>query len=369
MRKTVIIGGGLAGLVSAIQLVRAGFPCTVIEKKSYPFHRVCGEYISNEALPFLKRNGLFPDAYEIPRINRFQLSSTDGQKAQRPLDLGGFGISRFTFDHHLYQIAKSEGVEFLLNTEVSNVAFAQDQFEIFTSVNKIHSDVILGCFGKRSKLDQAMQRTFIRKRSPYVGVKYHIRTDHPRDVIALHNFKGGYCGISQVENNITNLCYLVHRDVMRKHGEIAAMEKEVLQKNPLLKYIFLNSEFLFRKPEVINEISFEPKTPVEGHIVMAGDAAGMIAPLCGNGMAMAIHSAALAFPLITDFLKAKINRAQLEEGYASKWQKFFAARLFRGRIIQGLFGSGRASQFAVQLMRQSGFASRMIMRSTHGQPF
>ncbi|MEX1240344.1 MAG: FAD-dependent monooxygenase [Cyclobacteriaceae bacterium] len=98
MRKTVIIGGGMAGLISGIQLARAGIPCVLIEKKSYPLHRVCGEYISNETVPFLKRNGLYPTEFSPPQINRLQLSSVTGKQAIVPLDFGGFGISRFSFD-------------------------------------------------------------------------------------------------------------------------------------------------------------------------------------------------------------------------------------------------------------------------------
>lgn len=69
------------------------------------------------------------------------------------------------------------------------------------------------------------------------------------------------------------------------------MEEAVLFRNPFIRSIFEKSEFLFDRPETINEISFQTKQPVENHILMIGDAAGMIAPLCGNGMAMAIHSA------------------------------------------------------------------------------
>jgi 2-polyprenyl-6-methoxyphenol hydroxylase-like FAD-dependent oxidoreductase len=83
----VIIGGGIAGLISAIQLARSGIPCALIEKKFYPIHRVCGEYISNEAVPFLKRNGLYPAEFTLPQIKRFQLSSVSGKQAVVPLDL------------------------------------------------------------------------------------------------------------------------------------------------------------------------------------------------------------------------------------------------------------------------------------------
>ena len=199
MRKVTVIGGGLAGLISSIQLVRAGIPCTVFEKKSYPLHRVCGEYVSNEALPFLKASGLYPEHLNLPRIKFLEFSSVVGELVRLPLDLGGFGISRYSLDNHLYRIAKKEGVVFELNTEVTAINFSADQFEIEHQFGKTYADLVIGSFGKRSRVDIQQERSFISKRSPWVGVKYHARTGQPENVISLHNFEGGYCGVCNVE--------------------------------------------------------------------------------------------------------------------------------------------------------------------------
>jgi menaquinone-9 beta-reductase len=369
LRNIVIIGGGLAGLISAIQLAKAGIPCTVIEKKSYPFHRVCGEYISNEAVPFLRSLDLYPEEFSPPQINRFQLSSVTGKNAFLSLDLGGFGISRFTYDHFLYKKAVASGVAFLLNTEVETVLFENEKFNIRTHIKDLQADLVIGAFGKRSKMDVSLGRKFIKQRSPYAGIKYHLKTNHPADLISLHNFPGGYCGISNVEGDVSNLCYLTHREPLRSAGSLEALEREIIFKNPLLKFIFSNSDFLLDKPEVINEISFETKSPVEHHILMAGDAAGMIAPLCGNGMAMAIHASKLVSSLSIDFCRQKISRNVLEKQYAQQWKKVFAARLWKGRQIQMLFGNATLSNAAVNLTLYSRPLANMIVRNTHGEIF
>ena len=369
LRKIIIIGGGLAGLITSIQLVRAGVTCTVIEKKSYPFHRVCGEYVSNEALPFLKQSGLYPKAFNLPRIKFFELSSVDGTAAKMNLDLGGFGISRYAFDHHLYEIALREGVRFLTNTEVSAVNFDGNQFEVIASSWKGNADLVIGSFGKRSKLDLQQNRSFIRKRSPFVGVKYHVRSGHPDDLISLHNFPGGYCGVCNVEDNVTNLCYLTTRENVKRFGNIQEMEKNVLFVNPLIRTLFEESTFVFPKPEVINEISFETKMPVENHILMAGDAAGMIAPVCGNGMAIAIHSAKLLSALVVDFCANRIDRSVLESQYREVWSNAFGSRLWFGRQVQRLFGRSQFSALAVNLARSFPSLARGIVSRTHGAPF
>lgn len=370
MKKVIVIGGGLAGLTAAIQMARCGVNCTVVEKKTYPFHRVCGEYISNEVVPFLESAGLLPSQFAPPQINRFQLSSVRGKSSVLPLDVGGFGISRYTFDHFLYERALKSGVDFFTGREVQSVTFQNNTFSVSLSSETLHADVVIGAFGKRSKIDVSLRRKFILKRSPYVGVKYHIRTDHPDDLIALHNFPGGYCGISNVENGISNVCYLVHRDYLRRHKTIGDLEQKVLYINPFLKHIFRNAEFLFEKPETINEISFETKSAVEDHILMAGDAAGMIAPLCGNGMAMAIHSGKLIGDLVSAYcLDGSMRREEMEQVYSREWQKLFARRLWIGRNVQRLFGSEFASAIAINLALHVKPLAKLIIRNTHGDVF
>jgi menaquinone-9 beta-reductase len=369
LKQVVIIGGGICGLLTAIQLVNANIPCVVIEKKKYPFHRVCGEYISNETVPFLKRLNLFPEQFNPPSIQRFQLSSISGKSTTLPLDLGGFGISRYCYDHYLYQNAKRCGVAFLLEEEVESIRFDKN-FSIKTQRRELEADIVIGAYGKRSKLDISLDRSFAKKRSPFVGIKYHILIDHPTDLIALHNFSGGYCGISNVEDNKTNLCYLTHRENLRRFRNIRDMEEAILFQNPMLKKIFVNANFIFDIPETINEISFETKLPVENHVLMAGDAAGMITPLCGNGMAMAIHTSKILSELLVNHLrKGTFSREQLEKNYSATWNKFFKNRLAFGRQVQKLFGNETASKAAVSLAINVRLIANVIMKNTHGNPF
>jgi flavin-dependent dehydrogenase len=367
-KTIVIVGGGLAGLVCA-NLLSQSAKVVLLEKKQYPSHRVCGEYISNETIPFLKRNGLYPNFLELPSIRQLWLTSVNGQKAEIDLGLGGFGISRFQLDHFLYQKAREKGVAVFENCEATQITFQDELFEIETTNRKFTADVVIGSFGKRSRLDKTLQRNFIQKKSPYVGIKYHIRTQHPNHVIALHNFKDGYCGISNIEEGKSTLCYLTHRNNVRQFKSIAEMERQVLFKNPYLKKMFSESEFLYEKPETINEISFETKGPIEQHLLMSGDAAGMITPLCGNGMALAIHSAKVVSEMVHQFLQGAINRSQLENQYAQQWRALFAKRLWAGRQIQNLFGSEWASNIAVNLARYTPSIAQFLVKQTHGDEF
>lgn len=366
----VVVGGGLAGLINAFLLSKYGHHVLLIEKKSYPFHRVCGEYISNEVIPFLRSHGLFPAEFHPSKIARFQLTSVNGKVVELPLDLGGFGISRYTLDEFLYKKCQSVGVDFMLNCTVEKIDFQDQAFTVTEkSGQAFRAPVVIGAFGKRSNLDRDLDRLFMKQRSPYIGVKYHIKTDFPKDLISLHNFRGGYCGMSHVENDTVNLCYLGKRSHLKEFGTIEMMEQQILSENPHLKKAFNEAEFLFDKPLVINEISFATKTPIENHILMSGDSAGMVTPLCGNGMAMAIRSAKLLSEQVNQFLTRKIDRAQMEDQYVRIWTGNFSKRLWAGRKIQWLFGKYNISNLAVNAAGTSSWFSNTLMSQTHGQPF
>lgn len=368
MRKIVVIGGGLAGLISAYLLAKNGQDVLLIEKKIYPFHRVCGEYLSNEVLDFLKREKLMPLGFELPQVSNFLFSDTSGKSIRVPLGLGGFGISRYVLDEHLYQKVLEKGGEVKSGVQVQSVWFdeKEEQFRLELADGEfINADYVIGAFGKRSKLDKTLKRSFIEKRSPYIGVKYHIKADFDREAVALYNFEGGYCGLNAIEDEKGNLCYLGNRDHLRKYGSIETMEREILWKNPSLQHLFTTSEFLFEKPEVINEINFERKHPVENHILMAGDSAGLITPLCGNGMAMAIQSGKLA----AEAILAGKSRKEIETNYGSSWSAHFERRLWLGRKVQRLFGTKQASVFTRKLIQHVPFVAKQIIKNTHGKPF
>ena len=371
MKDVIIVGGGLAGLINAIQLAEAGLSVLVIEKKVYPFHRVCGEYISNEVVPFLRSIGAYPDSLSPVSLRTFQLTSAGGRSSTMSLDLGGFGVSRYALDHFLYRRAQRAGATFLVGTQVQNISWQDHTFVVTLPHNeRREAQLVIGAYGKRSRLDKQLRRSFIARRSPYIGVKYHVATDFPDDRIALHNFEGGYCGISRVEDGRYNVCYLGSQAALRRYGSIENMEEQVLWKNPHLRRIFRESDFLLDKPEVINEVSFAPKRPVVQHVFMSGDTAGLITPLCGNGMALAIHSAKLLSELIIrHYRPADFQREKLERAYSEVWGRHFAIRLRVGRNVQRLFGRGWVSEVGVQLVKTFPGVATQLMRRTHGEVF
>ena len=363
----LIIGGGLAGLTAAIHLSQRKLKVVLIEKSSYPRHKVCGEYISNEILPYLQWLGADVSELNPTTISKFEFTASNAKKASATLPLGGFGVSRYTLDNFLYQKALTHNCT-IINETVTNVFFNNDTFTINTSDQTFKAKIVLGAFGKRSNIDQVLTRNFIHKKSPWLAVKAHYSGSLDDDLVALHNFKGGYCGVSKVENNVINICYLADYKTFKQYKNIEEYQQNVLYKNKHLKAIFENSQLLFDKPLTISQISFDKKQAVENHILMIGDTAGLIHPLCGNGMAMAIHSAKIASELILEyFSEQQMPREIVEKKYTEEWNIHFGKRMLWGRILAQILTHKTITNILVTIAASFPRVISKIIKQTHGK--
>jgi flavin-dependent dehydrogenase len=126
---------------------------------------------------------------------------------------------------------------------------------------------------------------------------------------------------------------------------------------------------VFKDPVTISQISFDEKSAVENHILMLGDAAGLITPLCGNGMSIAFHSTKIAFEQIDLFLQNKISRIKMESDYDKQWKKNFEKQLRTGRRIQYFFGKERLTNLFIKSVKPFPFIIRRLIKATHGNPF
>lgn len=368
-----IIGGGLSGLAASIQLAKTGHSVILFEKEKYPFHKVCGEYVSLESWSFLIGLGLPLEEMQLPKIDTLFLTAPNGRSFTSRLPLGGFGISRYQLDSRLVDIAKNNGVHLVDETKVDDVKF-DEGFHVYFRSGKTTAKVCYAAFGKRSNLDIKWKRSFLavtdKRLDNYIAVKYHIKTNWKENVIGLHNFRNGYCGISKIEKSKYCLCYMTRaEDLKKSNNDIQQLQQEVLYRNAHLKKIFSESEICNDFPVAISQINFNTKSKIENHLLMLGDSAGMITPLCGNGMSIALHTAKIAARLTSDFLGAQISRQQMEKLYEKEWNSRFSKRLRTGRVLQRFFGSDRLSNLFVRSFQLFPFLSKPVIKMTHGDPF
>lgn len=367
-RSIIIIGGGLAGLTAAIHLAREGFNIKVFEKDGYPRHKVCGEYVSQEVLPYLRKLGV--NLYEMspPEIERLTFSTKTGERIESKLPLGGLGLSRFALDYFLYENAFSYDNVNVIKDRILNVKYTDGLFTVKTKKDSYKSQVVLGAFGKRSNLDKGLKRNFMTKKTHWMAVKSHYANDgFPEDLVALHNFDGGYCGLSKTESGAVNVCYLTTTKRFKAQKNPVDFKNKVLCENPNLKSFFDKSKNLFKRDLSIAQISFARKSAVKDHILMLGDAAGLIHPLCGNGMAMAIHSAKLASEAIVRFWGHKsLQRKSMEEMYTQSWNTDFKTRIRTGRFLQYILMKPNLAGVSQKLLRTYPALLPKFIEKTHG---
>lgn len=359
----VIVGGGLAGLALAILEARAGQHVLLCEQKYYPYHKVCGEYISYESHAFLQHLGVPLLEWQLPDIKRLKLTVPNYQ-LELGLPLGGFGLSRHLLDSTLAQLAEAAGVTVLEGCKVQAVSGTIGNRLVQTTEGDFSAFWVVGSWGRRSILyKQAPQ-----KRN-HVGVKWHLSGPLPNDLIALHTFSGGYAGMSRIENDLSCFCYLVDARRLKSAGSIAQLETEIKRENPHLAQMLAPMQTVWDEPQSISQVTFLPKSRLHEGVLLLGDAAGSIAPLAGNGMSMALHAAWLLHQCWEKRGRSASAFLELAAEYDQQWRKHFQLRTAVSYRLQGTFGQVKPATLLFKTVGALPFLGRQLTRLTHGAPF
>ncbi len=367
MYDVAIIGGGIAGLSLSIDMKKRGYQVTVIEKGTYPRHKVCGEYISMESHSYLQKICPTLSALDLPMINNFKLTTGSTKEFNTTLDLGGFGISRYLLEELLFKEAEKQGVKFILNTKAQDINADGLNYIIKTNSGNIAASLVCNSTGRNSNLKTSeMKNSGIN----YVGIKYHLKVPRNPNLIEIHNFPGGYCGISSIEEDKSCLCYIVNSKYLNKvKNSIPELEKTFLYKNSNLKKIFVEAEFLFKEPITVSGINFLIKEPVTDDSFFVGDAAGSMAPIIGNGMSMALRSASVLANNMDQYFSKKITKQQLVTNYTWFWNKEFSTRIKLSRHLQHLSEYSFLTNRAIELFNLFPSLAKHVIKQTHGNPF
>ena len=367
----IIIGGGLAGLALSIDLKKRDYSILVIEKGSYPRQKVCGEYISMESHRYLHEICPALVEFNLPQIQKFRLTSTGNSDFTTNLGLGGFGISRYLLEELLYKEASNLGVEFLLNTKATELSYdvLNKFYNVTTKDQVVSASLICNASGRRSNLEALDKEKKITDTN-YIGVKYHIHLPRDSKQIEIHNFPGGYCGISTIEDDKSCLCYIVNSNQLNKvNKSISELEKKVLSQNKNLNKIFKEAEFIFKEPITISGINFLIKEPRSNDGFFLGDSAGSIAPITGNGMSMALRSAFVLAQNIDHYFSGKISKKKLDENYSIFWSKEFSTRIKLSRHFQKLSEYPSLTKMTIGLFKVFPPLAKGIISLTHGKVF
>lgn len=347
----LIIGGGVAALSAANRLVDLNETPVLIENMSYPSHKVCGEFISPEALPFLADWGIVPECL-IKKADFFAGSL----KYQFDFPEFAGSISRYRLDALLADRAKKLGATILENTRVIDLKPIKTITETLYSAKLsdgseiISRNVFIGG-GRFFTNDQ----NSVKMKMPYFGFKAHFSGIDLPEILEMHILKNAYLGISSIDKNVVNVACLVK------------IEKPVTDKKSFINHFLASPDCkrIQKKLETGNMLfdwlyTLAPElkakaNPYLKNVCFIGDAAGSIAPATGNGLGMAITSG---------YMAADYAISQDDEGFYKAWKKRYASRIKRGHLLHQILMQPSLAKASFFVCQKIPFIPKMIFSAT-----
>ena len=295
--EVLIIGGGLAGAAAAIWLARAGRAVVVIEREAQAHHKVCGEFLSREALNYLKLLGLDVARFGAVPIRSVRLAGRDGF-SEANLPFPAQSLTRRRLDEELLQMAVDAGARVLRGCRVSGLEREGAVWR--ASIEGASPVCARTAFLATGKHDLGGRPRPKGKQSDLVAFKMYWRLA-PAQAAALAGhvelmlYRGGYAGLQAVEDGAANLSCLVQRKELQRLGGrwenlLAAMHDQC----GLLRERLQSAEALLERPLAVSAIPYGYVRAASDGVWALGDQAAVIPSFTGDGMSIALHSGCLA---------------------------------------------------------------------------
>ena len=290
--KLLIAGGGVAGAAAACLL---GPEATLVEREPAAHDKICGEFISAEAVPYLRRLGLDLEALGAAPVHAVRL--VHGRRvATGRLPFRAYGLSRRVLDETLLRRAEQRGARVLRGCAVRSL---QDGVAEVAGFGRCEAEAVFLATGKHEL--RGAKRVPARPPDDLVGQKMYFRLDAAQAAalaghVELVLFGGGYAGLQAVENRSANLCLLLQRDRFVASGQSWPGVQALLEaESAHLATRLRGASPLLDRPLTIFRVPYgyvhRPTLADPANVFRLGDQAGVIPSFCGDGVAIALHTA------------------------------------------------------------------------------
>lgn len=293
----LVIGGGPAGAAAAITLAQRGRDVLLVERSAGPHHKVCGEFISHEALHYLRSLGLAPDKLGAVPIHAVRFAGTK-QTVEAPLPFAAVSLTRRRLDEELLRCAAMAGARVLRGENVE--ALAQNGSTWTATISgqsNIAAQTVFLATGKHDLRGHARPPG---KQPGMVAFKMYWQLA-PQQAASLAGhvelllYRGGYAGLQPVEDGAANLCCLVHaRELQRLGGRWETLLDAMQEQCPHLRARLGGARPLLERPLAISSIPYGYLRERAAGLWRLGDQAAVIPSFTGDGMSLALHSAKTA---------------------------------------------------------------------------
>ncbi len=342
----VIIGAGVAGSSLATVLAGHGWDVLLLERRQLPQHKVCGEFLSPESQASLRAMSLYDTVVALgPRpITHARLIAPSGVRVRVELPGTAWGVSRLALDFALAQAAEHAGAQVRLGVTATAVQTSAAPYRITLRSASgqpalVQARAVVVACGRHPLPGLRPDRAEARARPTYVGVKCHYAGVTLPPEVRLYLFGGGYAGLAPIEGGRTNVCMLVTREAFTRAGSsVAAMIEAAARANPVLGRDLTGGRALPESEVAVAPVDTGQPAVAWDRFARIGDAAVMIPPLCGDGMAMALRAAEVCAPLANDFLRGDRSLESWGAAYPAAWHHEFDRPVRMGRRLQALLG-------------------------------
>ncbi len=313
--EVLIIGGGVAGCAASIALARRGRSVTLIEREPTPRHKVCGEFLSGEALEDLHAIGIDVASLGAVPLNYVRLAAAR-RAAEAPLPFPAASLTRKTLDTALIAAANAAGVRIKPGRTVQslNRSTANLWKATLDDGTTYEAPTAFLATGKHDL------RGHSRPKDPHQWVAFKMyyrmsaaQTADLADASELTLYAGGYGGIQPVEDGITNFCCVVQRKYFARAGlRWEGLLEKMQQDCPHLAMRLEGAEPLLEKPLTVTHIPYGYlRRATEDGLYCIGDQAAVIPSFTGDGISIALHTARRAAAAYLAAEPAQVFQPQL----------------------------------------------------------
>lgn len=292
----LVIGGGLAGSTVGIWLAAHGRAVTLLERESRAHHKVCGEFLSREALEYLSQLGVDPIALGAQTIRMVRLAARN-RVVETKLPFTALSLSRCVLDEALLRRAAAAGCNVQRGAFVEGLVKQAGGWraELRGGGNWSAAAVFLAS----GKHDVRGLERGTGRHGDLVGFKLHWRlaaaqTEALRGSMDLFLFTGGYGGLSLVEGDAANFCFVVRQSVLRRAGGWDGLLDGIQKENAHIAERLNGATALWERPLAVSSIPYGYISAGGSGLWCVGDQAAVIPSFTGDGMSIALHSGALA---------------------------------------------------------------------------
>lgn len=314
--ECLVVGGGLAGSMVALRLAEAGCDVLLLEKESRPHHKVCGEFLSAEALSYLRSAGVDPAGLGAACI-RYLRVSTGRSTTETKLPFPALSLSRCVLDEALLHRALAAGAKVRRGANLDMLHREATHWSAeLTGNNTAEGRALFLASGKHEVRGWRRDESATEVQDDLVGFKMHLRLT-PDQTVRLYGwmeltfFRGGYGGLALVEHDTANLCLVIRRRILRRIGGWPALLEVLKEDDGLLRERLNNAEPLWPKPLAISSIPYGFIAEPDAGLWRVGDQAAVIPSFTGDGMSIALHSGWLAAQMYLAGARAEAYQQQL----------------------------------------------------------